>query len=193
MAGIHFVRKATTWFKAYEKVCGKVLLWSDFIATLCARFNDKAILDPIVELKKLKQTRSLKSYLEEFDTLLSKADLSESQAISHFLEGLKHEVELSVRLFRPTTLQDAYGLAKVQDLLWNTKSTPSQTPKPYTKPYTTQTHTPTIIKTSVNPHQFIESNKLPALLRTPPHPEKPMKTLTTKEMEERRQKVMFLV
>lgn len=49
--------------------------------------------------------------------MLSKANLTKSQVVSHFLEGLKEEVELSVRLFWPTTLQDGYGIGKVHDLL----------------------------------------------------------------------------
>lgn len=67
------------------------------------------MIDPLAKKKKIRQTCSLQTYLDEFDALLSKADLTESQAVSHFMGGLKHEVELSVRLFKPTTFQDAYS------------------------------------------------------------------------------------
>lgn len=112
------------------------------------------MIDPLPEIKKLTQVGSLQSYLDEFDALLSKVDLTESQAVSHFLGGLKHEVELSVRLFRTATLQDAYRLARVQDLLWNSKHPTQNTyttkPHSYSKPsYTT---TPATIKTVANPH-----------------------------------------
>ena len=60
---------------------------------------------------------SLQSYLEEFDLKLSKTNLSEAQVISHFLDGLEEEIELSVKLFNTTTLQSAYALAKVQQML----------------------------------------------------------------------------
>lgn len=115
MASIHLTRKATAWFKAYEKTCGKMILWKEFVMALQARFMNDALSDPLSNIKRLKQTGSLPEYLEQFDALLrSKVDLNEAQAVSHFLGGLKHEVELSVRLFRPSSLQDTYGLARVQ-------------------------------------------------------------------------------
>lgn len=114
------------------------------------------------------------------------------QAVRHFLGGLKEEVELSVRLFRPTTLQDAYGLARVQDLLWNTKTsitnqTQTKQPKTYSNSYTP--YTPVTKKTSANPHQLLDLIKRAPLLPTPTtYNKKPTKTLTSKDMDEKRSK-----
>ena len=52
-----------------------------------------------------------------FDSLLDKAQLSDGQALSCFLAGLKHELKMVVRMFSPQTLQAAYSLAKLQDAL----------------------------------------------------------------------------
>ena len=49
--------------------------------------------------------------------LMDKAQLNESQAVSYFLAGLRHEMEMMVRMFNPGTLQDAYSLAKLQEAL----------------------------------------------------------------------------
>ena len=35
--------------------------------------------------------------------------------MSCFLVGLRHEIEMMVRMFNPKTLQDAYSLAKLQE------------------------------------------------------------------------------
>ena len=35
--------------------------------------------------------------------------------MSCFLAGLKHDMEMMVRLFNPKTLQEAYSLAKLQE------------------------------------------------------------------------------
>ena len=51
--------------------------------------------------------------------LLDKAQLSEGQALNCFLAGLRHDVEVSVRMFNPKTLQEAYALAKLQESLKN--------------------------------------------------------------------------
>lgn len=121
LASIHLEDKALHWFKSYigirEK--GKALQRSKFVEALVARFGDQLFEDPIAELKKLQQVSSLQTYLEEFDLKLCETNLSEAQAISYFLGGLREEVEIAVRVLKPTSLKEAYALAKVQDVLWS--------------------------------------------------------------------------
>ena len=76
-------------------------------------------VDPVSKIKKLKHVGNLQHYLDEFDMKLSNINLSEARGISHFLEGLKEEIEMFVRLFNPTSLQAAYALNKVQEVLWS--------------------------------------------------------------------------
>ena len=73
----------------------------------------------MADIKKLRQTESLQEYLMVVDSLMDKAQLSEDQAVSCFLRGLKHEMEMVVRMFNPRTLQAAYSLAKLQEALKN--------------------------------------------------------------------------
>ena len=75
--------------------------------------------DPMAEMKKLRQNGIVQEYLMAFDSLMDKAELSEEQAASYFLVGLKHEIEMIVRIFNPRTLQTAYSLAKLQEALKN--------------------------------------------------------------------------
>ena len=49
--------------------------------------------------------------------------MSEDQALSCFLAGLKYEMEIEVKMFYPKTLQVAYFLAKLQDSLKNDPAT----------------------------------------------------------------------
>ena len=51
--------------------------------------------------------------------LLNMARLSEIQTLSCFLAGLKHEIEMMVRMFYPKTLQKAYSLSKLQESVRN--------------------------------------------------------------------------
>lgn len=93
-----------------------MLQWSKFVEALVVRFREKLFEDLVAELKKLKQVSSLQTYLQEFDLQLSKSNLSEAPVISHFLGGLREEVDLLVRVFKPTSLKEAYELAKVHDV-----------------------------------------------------------------------------
>lgn len=117
---IHLERKVLHWYKAFlnTKDKGRVYLWKEFVDMLISQFGEQVYSDPATEIKKLRQVGTLQQYLEEFDVLFSKSGLNEAQAVSHFLGGLREEIELSVRLFNPTKLQSAYALTKVQELLW---------------------------------------------------------------------------
>lgn len=68
---------------------GRLLLLSEFIEVLVARFWEQLLKDLIAELKKLKYVSSLQSYLEEFDVILSRTNLNEAQTISLFLGWAK--------------------------------------------------------------------------------------------------------
>ena len=65
---------------------------------------------------KLRQTGSVEQYQDAFDALLIRIeDLPVSHAISYFISGLTAEIQHTVRMFKPTTLHDAYWLAKLQE------------------------------------------------------------------------------
>ncbi|KAG8373412.1 hypothetical protein BUALT_Bualt11G0021600 [Buddleja alternifolia] len=59
------------------------------------------------------KTGTIQDYLDKFDELMNCLDLSESHAISCFLRGIKHEISVPVRMFKPKTLQEAISLAKL--------------------------------------------------------------------------------
>ena len=79
-------------------------MWGEYVSAMRARFGALAYEDPMAELKKLRQTGSLHDYLQSFDVLLDKAQLGEEKAFSCFLAGLRHEMEMMVRMFNPKTL-----------------------------------------------------------------------------------------
>ncbi|GJV46329.1 putative nucleotidyltransferase, ribonuclease H [Tanacetum coccineum] len=58
----------------------------------------------------------LHEYNNAFDALLNKVTLSETQAVSLYLKGLKPEIRGPVKMFKHGTLHEAYGLAKIQNL-----------------------------------------------------------------------------
>ena len=51
--------------------------WNEYLIAMRSRFGSLAYEDPMAELKKLKQTGSLKEYLRAFELLLDKAQLSD--------------------------------------------------------------------------------------------------------------------
>jgi hypothetical protein len=67
-------------------------------------------------LSKLKQITTVDDYKERFEALSNRVrGVDDHNRVSFFLEGLKDDIRLLVRMFKPQTLLIAYGLAKVQE------------------------------------------------------------------------------
>ncbi|PKI68034.1 hypothetical protein CRG98_011630 [Punica granatum] len=124
---IHLEGRALQWHQSYMKslaVEGKNVSWKDYIMAIVLRFDDTGYEDPMTDLKSLRQYGSLKDYMNEFDTILNKVNISEADALSHFLGGLNAEIQLPVRMFKPSTLAQAYSLARLQESTYSAMSTP---------------------------------------------------------------------
>jgi len=61
----------------------------------------------------LKQHGEFEKYIQEFDVLWNKAEMSEKQALVIFLGGLEREIKNIVKMFEPKTLKHAYNLARL--------------------------------------------------------------------------------
>ncbi|XP_042024024.1 uncharacterized protein LOC121771308 [Salvia splendens] len=72
--------------------------------------------DLIVQLWSLKHVSHIRSYIEAFDELNSRAGIEEDQALSVFLSRLVDEIRVPVCMFEPKTLAEAYALSKLQEL-----------------------------------------------------------------------------
>lgn len=66
-------------------------------------------------IKNLQKTEYIRTYQAEFERLLNGVNLSNENAISCFLGGLKIELNKVVRMKAPKTLMQAYKLANLQE------------------------------------------------------------------------------
>ncbi|GKC88687.1 gypsy/ty3 retroelement polyprotein [Tanacetum coccineum] len=109
---VHLFDKALLWHRQLIKTKGENISWTDYKDAIALRFGS-VYDDPMALLKNAKYDKSAKEYT--FDTLLSRVEVSEEHAISLYLGGLPTELEMSVRMFRPKTLSDAYCLTTLQE------------------------------------------------------------------------------
>ena len=64
----------------------------------------------------MRQATSVVVYKGQFETLSNRIrGLSDSHKLSCFLSGLKDEVRLLVKMLNPKNLNEAFGLAKIQE------------------------------------------------------------------------------
>ncbi|GJQ98810.1 reverse transcriptase [Tanacetum coccineum] len=69
--------------------------------------------DPMEEIKNLRQDGIVPNYQDKFEALVSRVELTESQAISCFMAGLQQDIRLIVKMFRPKSFYDSYQLARM--------------------------------------------------------------------------------
>ncbi|PKI34771.1 hypothetical protein CRG98_044838, partial [Punica granatum] len=206
---IHLEGRALQWHQSYVRslgVEGKSMGWNEYVAAVVSRFGDTGYEDSMTDLKNLKQLGAVQDYMDEFDALLNKVSITESDALSHFLGGLRTEIQLPIRMFHPTTLAQAYSLAKLQESTYLALHKPDSPVPKLQNIFSSNNYIPsqnTLSNTSKSiPHTHHKpvpatNNKgngllplpSPVLPRNLPFPHsRPHKTLTQKELEEKRAK-----
>lgn len=71
---------------------------------------------PMKALTRLMQVSTIAAYKVEFEVLYNRIRcIYEKNKLSYFLSELRNEIGLPVRMSNPTTLNDAFGLAKIQE------------------------------------------------------------------------------
>ncbi|XP_019267598.1 PREDICTED: uncharacterized protein LOC109244894 [Nicotiana attenuata] len=100
--------------------------WTEYVMALVERFAVD-FEDPMEEIKKIRQTGTVKEYQAIFERNLTRVNLSQENAISCFLGGLKHELNIAVKLTNPTTLSQVYKTARMQEAYLAAIRLPSST------------------------------------------------------------------
>jgi len=88
--------------------------WSEYVMALVERFGADYD-DPMEEIKKVRQTGAVKDYQAIFERNLTRVNLSQENAISCFVGGLKKELNMAVKITNPITLSQAYKSARMQE------------------------------------------------------------------------------
>ncbi|GKD85199.1 gypsy/ty3 retroelement polyprotein [Tanacetum coccineum] len=111
---VHLFDIALLWNKQFIRLNGEAVSWNVYKKGILQRFGT-VFDDPISEMRKIKYQSNAKDYQDVFDTLLSRVDVSEEHVVSFYLGGLPDEIEMGVRMFKPTTLAYAYQLTNYQE------------------------------------------------------------------------------
>ncbi|XP_070057597.1 uncharacterized protein [Nicotiana tomentosiformis] len=88
--------------------------WTEYVMDLVERFGVN-FDDPMEEIKKVRQTESVREYQATFDRHLTRVSLSQENAISCFLRGLKHDLNFAVKITNPTTLSQVEEITEEKE------------------------------------------------------------------------------
>ncbi|XP_076892322.1 uncharacterized protein LOC143544026 [Bidens hawaiensis] len=122
-AVIHLEGDAIEWHQSYMKTRGLTvakLPWEDYVLAISASFSNAMFEDAMEEIASLVQIADdidgLRDYNSGFDRLLNKVTISEPYVVSLYVKGLKLGIKGPVKMFKPQTLHEAYGLARIQTI-----------------------------------------------------------------------------
>ncbi|OIT05665.1 hypothetical protein A4A49_61683, partial [Nicotiana attenuata] len=117
LASLHLEGKALQWHQGYMKnrITREWPTWGEYVRALFGRFGTVLYDDPMGDLKDLKQISSMQDYVDIFDELLTRVELSEEYIVSmHAMTGLMD--------YRTMKLTGSVG-AKAVHILIDTGST----------------------------------------------------------------------
>ena len=98
MASYHMEGEALIWFQD-AKNSGLFSDWEAFVKAVHVRFGATSYDDPMESLTRLKQTSSVIAYKGKFEAISNRVrSLPELHKLSCFLNGLKDEVRLPLRM-----------------------------------------------------------------------------------------------
>ncbi|GKB06574.1 glycoside hydrolase, catalytic domain-containing protein [Tanacetum coccineum] len=111
---VHLFDKVLLWHRQLIKSKRENVTWTKYKDAITLSFGS-VYDDPMALFKNAKYDKSTKEYQDTFDNLLSMVEVSEEHAISLYLGGSPTELEMSVRMFKPKILSDAYCLTTLQE------------------------------------------------------------------------------
>ncbi|XP_073300538.1 uncharacterized protein [Primulina huaijiensis] len=115
LASIHMDGPALPWFQWQHKT-HQFESWEGFIRILETTFGPSEYEDHQETLAKLTQTSTVAEYRQRFDALANRiSGVSASFLTSCFISGLRSDLRHEVKAFRPTSLTQAIGLARLQE------------------------------------------------------------------------------
>ena len=134
MASFHMDGDALVWFQDNDEI-GVFATWEGFVEVLLRKFGNTAYEDPMESLTRLRQTTNVVVHKGKFKALLNRIrGLSDNHKLSCFLSGLKDKVRLPVKMLNPKNLNEAFGLAKIQEEYLNSSCRSQRSSIDYSKP-----------------------------------------------------------
>ena len=122
LASFHMEGEALIWFQHSEEA-GLFVDLESLIQAFHIKFGATTYDDPMETLTRLRQTTSVSLYKAQFEVLSNRIKgLSATHKLSCFLSGLRDEIRLPMRMLNPKSLNEAFGLAKIQkEYNWSCK------------------------------------------------------------------------
>lgn len=114
---MNFSGDAYEWYRCFKRENNGTPPWSILVEEISETFKQDELKNPIKELKKIHQTGKVEDYIRNFQRAKSRLYCQtrfkhEQFYIWNFICGLKEEIQHTVDMFEPNTLNQAYNYAR---------------------------------------------------------------------------------
>ncbi|KAH0650469.1 hypothetical protein KY284_030381 [Solanum tuberosum] len=108
--------EATQWHLSFMRYMQYLqpATWTEYVMAMVDRFGTN-FYDPLEEIKKIKQVGSMKEYQAMFERHLTRVKLSQENAISCFIMGLKSKLNIAVKITSPISFSKAYKCVRLEE------------------------------------------------------------------------------
>ncbi|KAH9678818.1 hypothetical protein KPL71_025874 [Citrus sinensis] len=196
IASFHMEGRAAAWYQ-WMKANNLLTTWRSFLVSLKSRFGASMYEDHQGNLSKLTQTSTVADFQSAFEDLMNKVTgISEPLLISFFITGLKSDIRREFLFTRPTSLMEAFALARAYEARSDEVKTTSRSWSKW--PPTTPPASPNVPPVLPNTSTFKNTNPLVAPVITTtkppsqppllPTPNLPICRLTPAELRDKREK-----
>ncbi|GJZ56787.1 retrotransposon-related protein [Tanacetum coccineum] len=104
---------------------GLITTWAKFEESVKNHFRPSKYEDPNEALSKLLQLGTVEDYQQEFEKLMNRVmDIPDSLLISFYISGLKLHLQRELLVSKPTTLGDAFSLARTIEARFDDQAAP---------------------------------------------------------------------
>jgi len=121
MATMSFTGDAKEWY-SFFRVENPNPPWPVLVDEIFERFKVRGSTNPVVQFKKVQQGTTVDEYIKEFQRaksrLLAETGIqNEYFFVWSFICGLREELQNSINLFKPKTLNEAFNLALEMEIV----------------------------------------------------------------------------
>jgi hypothetical protein len=113
--GLAHVRgQAKTWLSS-SGLDLQQISWAELCQVLIEKFPDTVTIDPMEQLQRLKQTTTVDSYINAYESWMQvrgRSYLPQDFFVDKFLSGLQDNIKHTVQCQKPDTLLSAYWFAR---------------------------------------------------------------------------------
>ncbi|KAJ1699965.1 hypothetical protein LUZ63_008477 [Rhynchospora breviuscula] len=116
LAVLHFTKDLKDWYRGIQ-TGNHLLPWDILVEEIFKKFKEGKKQHPIEEFKRCHQINKVDEYVRQFEKIKSRV-MQVTQAFTEedlkigFISGLKEDIRGMVKLFKPTTLEEAYDYAQ---------------------------------------------------------------------------------